>query len=47
MALPSTRNTPIEALWHQLQENLGFNMYELITQGRIDGIFNGDNEVHV
>ncbi|KAF7368007.1 hypothetical protein MSAN_00866500 [Mycena sanguinolenta] len=40
VALKSTNNTPIEALWRWFQEQSGKNLYVQITRGRDEGIFN-------
>jgi hypothetical protein len=47
VSVPSTNNTPIEGFWHWLREFRGYNLYENVTQGKLDGIFNPNNEIHV
>ncbi|KAI0049083.1 hypothetical protein FA95DRAFT_1581911 [Auriscalpium vulgare] len=46
-ALPSTRNIPIEGLWHWLRLNDGYNLHSFVTEGRKKGIFNGNDDLHV
>ncbi|KAF7367046.1 hypothetical protein MSAN_00963800 [Mycena sanguinolenta] len=47
VALKSTNNTPIEALWQWFQEQSGKNLYIQITRGQDEGIFNPGNPIHV
>lgn len=47
VALKSTNNTPIESLWHWFQDQCGKNLYEQVTKGRDEGIFNPNNSIHV
>ncbi|KAJ8081664.1 hypothetical protein PM082_007510 [Marasmius tenuissimus] len=45
--IKSVHNTPIESLWHWLQEHEGMNLYSLITYGRDAGFYHPHDNVHV
>ncbi|KAF8508282.1 hypothetical protein JB92DRAFT_3121039 [Gautieria morchelliformis] len=44
--LPSTRNIAIEGLWHWFRENEGYGLFELITDGKSQGIFDHTSSLH-
>ncbi|KZT33382.1 hypothetical protein SISSUDRAFT_418902 [Sistotremastrum suecicum HHB10207 ss-3] len=46
MALPSTRNTPIEGYWHWLRNNIGKTLVIHLVKGKDMGIFNSANNIH-
>ncbi|OBZ68444.1 hypothetical protein A0H81_11429 [Grifola frondosa] len=47
VALPSTRNIPIEGAWHWFREQTGRTLFHHVTQGKMLNIFNPNNEVHI
>ncbi|KAF9490762.1 hypothetical protein BDN71DRAFT_1345120, partial [Pleurotus eryngii] len=43
----SKRNTPIELFWYWQRRSKGLSVKEVILQGKSNGIFNPNNELHV
>ncbi|KAF8532661.1 hypothetical protein JB92DRAFT_3080677 [Gautieria morchelliformis] len=44
--LLSIRNIAIEGLWHWFRENEGYGLFELITYGKTQGIFDHTSSLH-
>ena len=44
--VPSPHNTPIEGLWHWFCETSGWGLRELITDGKVLGLFDHTCDVH-
>ncbi|KAH9916465.1 uncharacterized protein B0H18DRAFT_1124196 [Fomitopsis serialis] len=45
-AMKSVHNIPIESFWHVFREHTGRNLHMAIVQGKHDGIFHCNDELH-
>jgi hypothetical protein len=46
VALKSVHNTVIESLWNWLRKTLGFNLKDIILQGKERHLFNPNRSYH-